>query len=61
MSAVLTKILGGKSIAEALREDTRVIKQIGDARQARSFEVRTDRGYVTAKIQAVPVTAARKR
>lgn len=53
MTEILKAILGNRTPAEALEADARAIREIVQDTRIRTYEQKTDLGYVTAKI--IPV------
>jgi hypothetical protein len=55
MERLLDKMLGGKTLREALRDDALAIHRIGDDHRVKTFNTQVVSGYVTARMHAVPV------
>jgi hypothetical protein len=60
MSELLDMILAGRTLEQALADDARAIKAIGEDHTEKTFGQKIEHGYVTAKIFAVPKGAERR-
>jgi hypothetical protein len=57
MRKVLKTVLSGRTIDQALKDDARAIKAIGESVVEKSYEAKKEYGYVTAKILPVEKSA----